>query len=103
MAGRVNYKAVIPGESSPRMAQDPGRPSLSVSNQDSRLAEGTSDVGAVRGRSTTLRFGLKYKCQSLHITCTHYIYYIYFEMKREKSIFRNIYNIYKKLITLIVS
>lgn len=46
MAGRVNYKAVIPGESSPRMAQDPGRPSLSVSNQDSRLAEGTSDVGA---------------------------------------------------------
>lgn len=30
VAGSANYKAVIPGESSPMMAQDPDRPTFSL-------------------------------------------------------------------------
>ena len=78
------------------MAQGPGRPHLTVSRQVLGLAEGSGSAwGDVRGRSATLRFSqprfwLKYKCQSLHITCTHYpdyflaFHFLDFEMKKEK-------------------
>ena len=71
-AGRV-----IPGESGPVAAQDPGRPHLTVSSQDSTLVEETGVLGGGQGQSVILgfsqqRFWLQYKCQPPPITCTHY-------------------------------
>lgn len=87
MAGNVNPKAVVPGESSPLMVQDPGRPHLTVSSQDSRLAEGTRGVlREVRGRQMILRFsqpkfGLRYKPHSLlsHVPIILIHYFSYFK------------------------
>lgn len=50
-------------------------------------------LGEVRGRSmilrlSKLRFWLKYKCQSLHITCTHYSDLLFFKITFSRFIWK---------------